>query len=71
MKAAIRTDASSQIGTGHFMRCLTLADQLRDKGAEVAFVCRDLPGGMFDLLHDRGYRSANRNWRARLEASSE
>lgn len=58
MKIIIRTDASVEIGSGHLMRCLTLADQLHREGAEVAFVCRDLPGGMFDLLQARGYRSA-------------
>ena len=58
MKILIRTDASVEIGSGHLMRCLTLADQLHGEGAEVAFVCRDLPGGMFDLLQARGYRSA-------------
>ncbi|MBT7256795.1 MAG: UDP-2,4-diacetamido-2,4,6-trideoxy-beta-L-altropyranose hydrolase [Planctomycetaceae bacterium] len=56
MKILFRTDASIEIGNGHLMRCLTLADQLRSEGAEVAFVCRDLPGGMFDLLHTRGYQ---------------
>jgi UDP-2,4-diacetamido-2,4,6-trideoxy-beta-L-altropyranose hydrolase len=39
------------------MRCLTLADQLRGAGAEVAFICRDVPGAMFDLLDTRGYRN--------------
>ncbi len=58
MRMLIRTDASVEIGSGHLMRCLTLADQLRSEGAEVAFICRDLPGGMFDLLHTRGYRFA-------------
>src|SRR3989344_1282314 len=58
MRIAIRVDASSQIGSGHLMRCLTLADQLRGVGAEVAFICRDLPGAMFDLLQTREYRSA-------------
>jgi UDP-2,4-diacetamido-2,4,6-trideoxy-beta-L-altropyranose hydrolase len=53
-----RTDASVEIGSGHLMRCLTLADQLRGDGTEVAFICRDLPGGMFDLLDARGYRNA-------------
>jgi UDP-2,4-diacetamido-2,4,6-trideoxy-beta-L-altropyranose hydrolase len=52
-----RTDASVEIGSGHLMRCLTLADQLRGNGAEVAFICRDLPGGMFDFLDTRGYRN--------------
>lgn len=58
MKILVRTDASVEIGSGHLMRCLTLADQLRCEGAEVAFVCRDLPGEMFDLLIARGYRFA-------------
>lgn len=58
MRVLVRADASVNIGSGHLMRCLTLADQLRAEGAEVAFVCRDLPGAMFDVLQDRGYRSA-------------
>ena len=58
MKILFRTDVSVEIGSGHLMRCLTLADQLRSEGAEVAFICRDLPGGMFDLLLTRGYRFA-------------
>lgn len=58
IKVLIRTDASVEIGSGHLMRCLTLADQLRGEDAEVAFACRDLPGGMFDLLQARGYRCA-------------
>jgi UDP-2,4-diacetamido-2,4,6-trideoxy-beta-L-altropyranose hydrolase len=58
MKILVRTDASVEIGNGHLMRCLTLADQLRSEGAEVVFVCRDLPGGMLDLLHTHGYQFA-------------
>jgi UDP-2,4-diacetamido-2,4,6-trideoxy-beta-L-altropyranose hydrolase len=58
MKILIRADASVEIGSGHLMRCLTLADQLRDEGTEVAFICRDLPGGMFDFLRTRDYRFA-------------
>lgn len=37
------------------MRCLTLADRLRQDGANVAFVCRDLPGHLSRLLEDNGY----------------
>lgn len=58
MKILFRADASVEIGSGHLVRCLTLADQLRNEGAEVAFICRDTPGDMFDLLKARGYRCA-------------
>lgn len=50
IRVAIRADASVEIGTGHVMRCLALADALRVKGAEVAFVCRDLKGNLCDLI---------------------
>ena len=55
MKVLIRTDSSVEIGSGHLMRCLTLADQLRDNGSSVAFACGDLPGGLFDLLQTHRY----------------
>jgi UDP-2,4-diacetamido-2,4,6-trideoxy-beta-L-altropyranose hydrolase len=50
MRIAFRVDASPQIGTGHFMRCLTLADALQQRGAEIRFVCRHLPPHLQRLL---------------------
>ena len=44
-----------QIGTGHIMRCLTLADELRERGVEVYFICRMLPGNLCDLIEQKGY----------------
>ena len=55
MKVAIRADASVQIGSGHAVRCLTLADELRARGAEVLFISRAHQGGARALLEQRGY----------------
>ena len=55
MNVVIRTDSSTAIGTGHVMRCLTLADQLDKRGAHVHFVCRDLPGSIVEQIRGRGY----------------
>lgn len=50
MKIAFRTDASSQIGTGHFMRCLTLAEALKKQGVDICFISRNLPLHLRDML---------------------
>ena len=55
MNVAIRCDASHEIGTGHVMRCLTLADQLRDKGGEVTFICREHSGNINDVIEKHGF----------------
>src|SRR6266705_3588551 len=57
MTVAIRTDASVEIGTGHVTRCLTLANELREKGAEVEFVCREHPGHLCGLIESEGFRA--------------
>ncbi|TGP14654.1 UDP-2,4-diacetamido-2,4,6-trideoxy-beta-L-altropyranose hydrolase [Mesorhizobium sp. M2D.F.Ca.ET.233.01.1.1] len=57
MQIAFRTDASIEIGTGHVMRCLTLADALRERGAECLFICRLHIGHLMDLIAERGHRT--------------
>ncbi|MCK5242249.1 hypothetical protein KAR34_07345, partial [bacterium] len=54
-KILIRTDSSVQIGTGHVMRCLTLADELLGRGANVIFVCREFAGNLCGYIEDKGY----------------
>jgi len=58
MNIAFRADASVQIGTGHFMRCLTLADELARRGAQIRFVSRYLPDYLAKLLAAKGYELA-------------
>ena len=39
------------------MRCLTLADALREEGAECQFVCREHEGHLIDHIRSRGYEA--------------
>lgn len=55
MRVAFRADASVQIGTGHVMRCLTLADELTRQGHECRFICRAHAGHLGDLIVSKGY----------------
>lgn len=55
MKVVFRTDASMQIGSGHVVRCLTLADELKRRGAACIFLCRPHSGHMIDYIRERGF----------------
>lgn len=55
MRVAFRTDASLEIGTGHVMRCLTLADTLTAKGAQCEFICREHIGHLMEHICGKGY----------------
>ncbi|HOI12515.1 MAG TPA: UDP-2,4-diacetamido-2,4,6-trideoxy-beta-L-altropyranose hydrolase [Methanoculleus sp.] len=56
LQIVFRVDASPTIGTGHVMRCLTLAGALAQKGVEVSFICREHNGHLCDLIEARGFR---------------
>jgi UDP-2,4-diacetamido-2,4,6-trideoxy-beta-L-altropyranose hydrolase len=55
MQIVIRADASSQIGTGHIMRCLTLADALREQQAQIVFLCSTLSGDLISYIQQKNY----------------
>lgn len=54
MNIVIRTDASIDIGTGHVMRCLTLAKQLESHDTRITFVCREFEGNSIRYLQEQG-----------------
>lgn len=54
-RVAFRTDASLQIGIGHVMRCLTLADALAAKGADCQFICRAHEGNLIEFIRGKGH----------------
>lgn len=56
MKIAFRADASLQMGSGHVMRCLTLADALKAQGADCHFISREHPGHLLEVIRQRGYK---------------
>lgn len=55
MKIVFRVDASLEIGTGHVMRCLTLARALREEGASCRFITRAHPGHLADRIAAEGF----------------
>lgn len=56
MLAVIRADASTSIGSGHVMRCLTLAHRLKkEKNTKVVFVMRVLPGNLIGVVEKQEF----------------
>ena len=50
-----RVDSSTTIGTGHVMRCLSLAHELKSKVKHIAFLSRDLPNNIGQTITKYGY----------------
>jgi UDP-2,4-diacetamido-2,4,6-trideoxy-beta-L-altropyranose hydrolase len=56
ISVVFRVDASNEIGTGHFMRCFTLAQELSTRKALIHFISRYLPEYFADKLKESGFR---------------
>ncbi|MBM3788656.1 MAG: UDP-2,4-diacetamido-2,4,6-trideoxy-beta-L-altropyranose hydrolase, partial [Acidobacteria bacterium] len=63
MRVLFRADGSGEIGSGHVMRCLTLAAALREQGAEVRFVARSHAGHLGGVIAQRGFPVVMLPWR--------
>lgn len=55
MRYLFRADASEGIGSGHIMRCVSLADELKLRGAHTCFVSLDLPTHLESLVKHKGH----------------
>lgn len=59
MRALFRVDASIDIGSGHVMRCITLAKKLMSNGIECLFVSREHTGNLFTTIIDSNIQLAS------------
>ena len=55
MKVFFRVDSSMEIGTGHVMRCLTLANKIKFNGGVSTFICRDHEGQICSTIKEQGH----------------
>jgi len=60
-RLVIRADATVQMGTGHIMRCLALAQARQDFGGSVIFASHDLDSGPRNRLNQEGFDPAGLN----------
>ncbi len=55
MKVVIRADSSQHVGSGHVMRCLVLARELREQGMCVIFACIPFRGNLIHHIESEGF----------------
>jgi len=55
MKVVFRVDASTRIGAGHLMRCLSLAEALNEKNIQTSFICREHRGNLIAFMREKAF----------------
>jgi UDP-2,4-diacetamido-2,4,6-trideoxy-beta-L-altropyranose hydrolase len=58
MNVFFRVDASSQIGSGHVIRCLTLAKALKKQGIISKFICRSYKNNLIKKIKKENFEVA-------------
>lgn len=53
-----RVDSGRQIGAGHVMRCLSLANELRAAAVDCLFLCRGHEGHLAEMIRAAGHRTS-------------
>lgn len=64
MNVTFRVDSSSKIGLGHIMRCMALADELKQKGSRITFICRSLEGNIIESIQHKVVVLPNNNFQS-------
>ncbi|MFC4700527.1 UDP-2,4-diacetamido-2,4,6-trideoxy-beta-L-altropyranose hydrolase [Glaciecola siphonariae] len=55
MNVLFRVDAALEIGSGHVMRCLTLARALKSASINCEFLCRQTTGDLIAFIRQQGF----------------
>lgn len=55
-RVVIRVDASVEMGMGHLMRCMSIANTLKDDGTEVFFLLRSHAAALVSLIEANGHK---------------
>lgn len=56
MQVVFRADASARIGSGHIMRCLCLAEALKQRNVQILFVVRHITDHLGQLILNKGFQ---------------
>jgi UDP-2,4-diacetamido-2,4,6-trideoxy-beta-L-altropyranose hydrolase/UDP-4-amino-4,6-dideoxy-N-acetyl-beta-L-altrosamine N-acetyltransferase len=56
LRVIFRVDSSFKIGTGHVMRCLTLAEIFKENNHDVEFICRKNKGNLINKIRLKEFK---------------